>query len=317
MGRLSLEMPTLSQLPQTRRTGILLAVATAVISGFAVFMNGFGVRAWSEISDSATYTALKNATAALVLLVAALVAANRGSTRPLDWSVVGGHWRGLAAIAVIGGSLPFLLFFEGLSRASSGDAAFIHKTLVVWVALLAVTLLRERIGPVHLVAIAILVVGQAALTGVGAFEFGTGEWMILAATVLWSIETVIAKRILTGVPSTTVGIARMAGGSVILAGYVLVFSDLSGLGQLTGAHLGWIAVTGLTLAGYVATWFAALARAPAVDVTAVLVGGALITAFLEAGVRGATLPSMAGVGLVSMGILLVGSTGWLRAAQSR
>lgn len=310
-------MPNLDQLPQTRRTGAVLAAATAVISGFAVFMNGYGVRAWSEISDSATYTTLKNTTAALVLLVVALVAAKRSRSRALEWSVVRGHWRGLAAIAVIGGSVPFLLFFEGLSRASSGDAAFIHKTLFVWVALLAVTLLRERIGPVHLVAIAILVAGQAALSGVGGIEFGTGEWMILAATVLWSIETVIAKRILAGVPSPTVGLARMAGGSLILAAYVLVFSDLSGLGQLTGAHLGWIAVTGLTLAGYVGTWFAALARAQAVDVTAVLVGGALITAFLESGVRGATLPSMAGVGLVLLGVLLVGSTGWLRAAQSR
>ncbi|MEX2134867.1 MAG: DMT family transporter [Acidimicrobiia bacterium] len=306
-----------TRLRGTRRNGIVLAVATAVISGFAVFMNGFGVRAWSEISDSATYTTAKNATAALILLVAALTAARRREGRALDRAVLRGHWRGLAAIAVIGGSVPFLLFFEGLTRASSGDAAFIHKTLVVWVALLAVTLLRERIGPVHMVAIAILVIGQAALSGVGGIEFGSGEWMILTATLLWSIETVIAKRVLADVPAVMVGIARMAGGSVILVIYVLLFSDLSSLGLITGAHLGWIVVTGLTLAAYVGTWFAALARAPAVDVTAVLVGGALITAFLESGVRGAAIPSLAGVGLVLVGVVLVGSAGWMRAAPSR
>jgi drug/metabolite transporter (DMT)-like permease len=160
-------MPPDAHLPGTRRTGILLAAGTAVISGFAVFINGYGVRAWSEISDSATYTTFKNATAALD-------PARRGggggeTRRPVGSrsSVVREHWPSLAAISVIGGSVPFLLFFEGLTRASSGDAAFIHKTLVVWVALLAVTLLRERIGPVHVVAIAILVVGQAALSGVG------------------------------------------------------------------------------------------------------------------------------------------------------
>jgi drug/metabolite transporter (DMT)-like permease len=305
------------KLPNTRRTGILLAIATAIISGFAVFINGYGVRAWSEIADSATYTTFKNAMAALVLIVVGVTAARRGNGRALDRVTIREHGRGLAVIAVIGGSVPFLLFFEGLTRATSGDAAFIHKTLVVWVALLAVTLLRERIGPVHVVAIAVLVVGQAALSGLGGIEFGSGEWMILAATVLWSIETVVAKRVLVDVPAVTVGIARMAGGAVVLLAYVLLFGDLSGLGPMTGAHVGWIVVTGLTLAAYVGTWFAALARAPAVDVTAVLVGGALITAFLETGVRGAAIPSLAGVGLVLVGVLLVGSTGWLRAAQGR
>ncbi|HSM45606.1 MAG TPA: DMT family transporter [Acidimicrobiia bacterium] len=305
-----------TRLGGTRRTGILLAVGTAVISGFAVFVNGYGVRAWSEISDSATYTTFKNATAALILVVVGVAAASRHNGKALDREAVRGHWRGLTAIALVGGSVPFLLFFEGLSRATSGDAAFIHKTLVVWVALLAVTLLRERIGPVHVVAIAVLVAGQAALSGVAGIEFGSGEWMILGATLLWSIETVIAKRVLAGVPATTVGIARMAGGSLILVAYVLVVGGLSSLGQLTGAHFVWIAVTGLTLAGYVGTWFAALKRAPAVDVTAVLVGGALITALLESGVRGAAVPSVAGVALVLVGVGLVGSRAWTRTAHS-
>ncbi len=42
----------------------------------------------------------------------------------------------------------------------------------------------------------------------------------------------------------------------------------------------WILLTGLLLTAYVATWYAALARAQAVDVTAVLVFGAVVTALL-------------------------------------
>jgi uncharacterized membrane protein len=114
-----------------------------------------------------------------------------------------------------------------------------------------------------------------------------------------------------------VGIARMAGGSVVLLAYVLVFGNLASLSMLTAEHLVWIAITGVTLAGYVGTWFAALARAPAVDVTAVLVGGALITAALETGIRGAALPSLPGVALVLAGVVLIGSFGWLRAAHGR
>ena len=64
---------------------------------------------------------------------------------------------GLAAVAVVGGSVPFLLFFESLARASSIQAAFIHKTLVVWVTLLAVPLLSKRIGPAHVATIGLLV----------------------------------------------------------------------------------------------------------------------------------------------------------------
>jgi drug/metabolite transporter (DMT)-like permease len=301
----------------TRRTGILLAAATAVISGFAVFVNGYGVRAWSPIADSATYTTLKNGAAALILIVAGTLAARRGAIRAPERAALSRHKFGLMAVAVIGGSVPFLLFFEGLSRATSSDAAFIHKTLVIWVTLLAVTLLKEKIGPLHIAAIVVLMWGQAALSGGGGgLTLGSGELMILAATLLWSIETVLAKRVLADVAPIGVGVARMAGGSVILVIYVLLFSDLSGLGGLTGAHLSWILVTGLTLAAYVATWFAALARAGAVDVTAVLVGGALITALLDTGIRREALPSTPGLALIFLGVVLAALTAWIRRAPS-
>jgi drug/metabolite transporter (DMT)-like permease len=299
----------------SRRSGILLAGATALISGFAVFFNSYGVRAWSQIADSATYTTLKNGTAALILLVAGIAAVRKGAIRGPDRVVLRRHWLGLAAIAVVGGSLPFLLFFEGLSRASSADAAFIHKTLVIWVALLAITLLREKLGPLHLAAIALLLLGQVALSGLGELGFGTGEMMILAATLLWSLETVIAKRVLGEVPPVAVAVVRMAGGTVILLVYVLAFADLSGLGSMTAVHAGWILATGVTLSGYVATWFAALARAQAVDVTAVLVGGALITAILNTGIRGVPLPSLSGVALVAVGIGLIAMSAWRRAVS--
>ena len=44
--------------------GIVLAVIAAVISGFAVFINGYGLRAWSGTADPTTYTTFKNMVAA-------------------------------------------------------------------------------------------------------------------------------------------------------------------------------------------------------------------------------------------------------------
>ena len=298
---------------ERRRSGVLLAAVTALISGIAIFINGFGVRAWAEVADATTYTTLKNAGAAVILVAAALVALFRHGRGQIDRSLISGHWRGLTVIAVVGGSVPFVLFFEGLARATSPDAAFIHKTLVVWVAILAVAFLKERVGPFHLVAIMVLVVGQVALTGgIPLLEMGEGEALILAATLLWAAETIIAKRVLVEVPSLVVGVARMLGGAAILVAYTLASGALSRLEAIGPEHILWIVATAITLAAYVATWYSALARAQAIDVTAVLVAGAIVTALLDAGVRDLALPPMLGVMLVAAGAILAAFAGWRR-----
>lgn len=306
---------TTSTEPQARRTGILLAAGTAVVSGVAIFVNGYGVRAWAEVADATTYTTLKNTVAAIIL--GGMLLATRGKS-VADRSLVREHGWGLALIALVGGAVPFALFFEGLARAGSSEAAFIHKTLVVWVAILAVGFLRERVGLPHLAALVLLVWGQAALAGgVGWAAFGSGEWMILGATMLWAIETVIAKRVLGSVPSLTLGFVRMAGGAVLLVVYGLVRGALVDLTGVRFEHVAWILVTGAILSAYVASWYAALARAQAVDVTAVLVGGAIVTGLLEFGVRGAAFPPATGLGLVALGVSLVVAAGWRRPALDR
>ena len=304
-------VPALSvrDMGNTRRMGVLLAAATAIISGCAVFINGYGVRAWADVGDAATYTTLKNLVAAFVLVGIATIVTRRKSAERLTRPSTARQWIGLATVAVVGGSVPFILFFEGLSRASSSQAAFLHKTLVVWVAILAVRFLGERVGPLHLAAIGLLVMGQVVLVGgVGDLAFGAGELMIVGATLLWSVEVIVAKRLLGDLSSMTIGVGRMGGGVVLLVAYGLARGAFAFSG-VTGEHLMWIVVTGIVLAGYVGTWFAALARAQAVDVTAVLVGGAIITAVLRLGVQGAALPSLAGIGLVAAGAAVAGVAG--------
>lgn len=291
---------------RTRAHGLLLALCTAVISGVAVFLNSYGVKAFGS---SALYTTDKNLVAAAVLL-GAVAALSSGSARVLTRPTGRAQWLGLAAVGVIGGSLPFLLFFEGLSRASSVETAFVHKTLVLWVALLAVPLLSERVGPLQWAAIALLLVGQASLAGgVTAplhMPWGSGEVMVLAATLCWAVETVVVKRLLGSLSSWTVGVARMVLGSVILVGWAVARGDAGGLVGLDAGQLGWVLLTGVVLAAYVGTWFAALARAQAVDVTAVLVLAVLVTSGLQALADGKALgPQLAGLTTVLAGAVLV------------
>src|SRR6266536_5207951 len=90
------------------RRGITLALGAAVISGFAVYQNASGVRA---VPDAAIYTTAKNGVAALVLVAVALALPGR-----LSWPAIKSRQSaGLLAIAIIGGSIPFVLFFSGLA----------------------------------------------------------------------------------------------------------------------------------------------------------------------------------------------------------
>jgi drug/metabolite transporter (DMT)-like permease len=274
-------------------------------------VNGHTVK---RFGDATVYTTAKNAVAGLLLLALALPVLTRSSRGGLPRSKP--QWASLLAIAVVGGSVPFVLFFEGLARAEATQAAFIQKTLVVWVALLAVPLLQERLGPAHVAAIALLLAGQVWLAGdAGTVVFGTGEALILAATLLWAVEVVIAKRLLASVGPRTVGAARMAVGTVVLLGWVAVSGRAHELWSLSAVQWSWVLLTGLILTGYVATWFAALARAQAVDVTAVLVFGAVVTAVLSRAADGVSF-DVVGVVLVTAGAALAVLAGRGRASTA-
>lgn len=281
----------------TRRSaGIALAFVTACISGVSIWVNGRGV---AHFSDATVYTTAKNAVAGLLLLVLLLTLGSRG-----DASLSGvtrRRWPALLAVAVIGGSVPFVLFFEGLKESQATQAAFIQKTLLVWVALLAVPLLKERLRWPHAVAIGLLLAGQVLLAGkLGTVAFGKGEAMILAATLLWSVEIVFVKHLLRSVPPNVVAAARMALGTVLLVAWLALTGRLGDLAGLSALQWRWALLTGLLLTAYVATWFAALARAQAMDVTAVLVFGALVTAILSGVIDGAAI-GVGGTVLVAAG----------------
>ena len=288
------------------RRGAVLALGTAAISGLAVYLNAFGVKL---VPDAAVYTTAKNGVAAIILVALALALGAGREARVLD----GRRRVGLIAVAVIGGSIPFVLFFSGLAMATAPTAAFIHKTLFIWVAIMAVPLLGERIGLIQVAALGVLLIGQALIAPPTGMGWGTGETLIAAATLLWSVEVIVAKRLLVGVSAPLLGAARMGLGVLLLIGYLAVTGRLGGLGAISGEAWLWILVTGGLLAGYVATWFAALRLTEATTVTSILVVAAVVTGALSAASKGsAPDPSvLAGYLLIIAGVVLVGlwSTG--------
>lgn len=304
--------PESARIPRTVRWGILLALGTALISGVSVYVNGFAVK---QLPDPAVYTTLKNGVAALVLIALAAATVRPAALRGISPR----SWGWLAMIGIVGGSVPFLLFFTGLAQASAPTAAFIHKTLFVWVALLAVPMLGERLGLAQVAALGVLLGGQLLIVLPIGIAWGAGETMIVAATVLWAVESILARRLLQTVPSAVVAAARLGIGLVVLVGYLAATARIGAIAALTTDQWRWVLITGGLLSCYVATWFAALQRAPASLVTAILVVGAPVTAALQTLQTGGVpaVPSLAGQLLVLAavaGLVLPGLRRWRPAA---
>lgn len=301
-------------------SGALVAAVTAVVSGVSIFVNSYGVHA---LASAAAYTTAKNLVAALLLGGGTLVATRARPVRRLPstrrWVErpqpapgapddrprrVVAQWIALAYVGVVGGGIAFVLFFDGLAETAATPAAFLHDGLVVWVALLAGLLLHERLHLRNLVAIVLLMAGQVAvLGGVGRLAMNRGDLLVLGATVLWAVEVVACRRLLAALAPATVSLTRMGVGTVVLLGYLGATGSLPVLGSLSGSQLGWIVLTGVLLAAYVATWMTALSRARAVDVTSVLVGSTVITSVLVA--LGGTLPvppAAAGLLFITVGV---------------
>ena len=111
-------------------------------------------------------------------------------------------------------------------------------------------------------------------------------------------------------------VVRMLGGSVVLLAWLSIRGELGALTGFSTTQWWWIAATGSTLAVFVSLWYRALAAAPATDVTAVLVAGAVVTAILNTGLRGVPVTADAiGYLVVLAGVLVVAAAS-ARAASS-
>ncbi|MHB8596311.1 MAG: DMT family transporter [Ktedonobacteraceae bacterium] len=284
----------------SQRQGTMLALVAAIVSGISIYVNKFGV---AQVSNPFIYTTVKNSVVVVGLLAAVGLLASwkelRGLT-PLRWLA----WIGLG---IIGGGIPFLLFFQGLATASAASAALIQKSLFIWVALLALPFLKERMSWWQVLGLAVLAVGQLLLqplTGLGGWS--VGDSLILIATLLWAIETILAKKVLGWMRPQTAALGRMGVGAMVMWVF-LAFTGHSGtMFTLNGTQWFWVVVTAVFLMAYVWTWYGALKLAPATVVTSVLTIGAIITILLSAVFdrHPATAPQLVAIALLALGAIL-------------
>jgi drug/metabolite transporter (DMT)-like permease len=279
-----------------------------------VFVNSYGVRAGAT---PAVYTTAKNLVAVAVLSFVALIGwtvrTRRFGSAAADFVTTAPEARevsatrrwverlGLVYVGVVGGGIAFVLFFDGLAQSEPAPAAFWRDTLVLWVAVLAVFFLRERLRWWNLAAIVILFSGEVVVSGgVGQLAANRGEVDVLASSVLWALEVVVARRLLRTRSPATLAVVRMGLGALTLIVYLAASGSLGQLGAMNADQWHWALWTGLLLSAYVATWMSALARARAIDVTSVLASSALVTWLLQL-LAGTTRVSGDAIGLVLIG----------------
>ena len=278
----------------------ILALMTAVISGTANFLNKIAVTA---VKDPIVFTTLKNSLVAIFIIGAILIL----KKLPEIFSLTKAQIFKLFLIGVIGGSLPFALFFMGLAKTSALNASLIHKTLFVWVLLMAIPILKERLSKMQWLGVGTIFAANLIVGGFTGFNYNTGELMILAATILWAIENVIAKIALKDISVFTVAGARMVLGSLILLTFVFVRGGASAIFALNPEQWLWTLIPAILLLGYVTTWYTALKHAPATYVATLLVPATLVTNVLSAIfiTHAFALPQIASAGFFTLGVILM------------
>ncbi len=263
--------------------GVALAVLAAIMSGIAIPANKFFI----VNLDASVFTAVRAVIIGAVFFAVAEYVARkrRASFRKAPWSY-------LLAIAVVGGAFAFLLYFTGLQLTTAGRAAFLyHGLLTVFTAILAFTFLSEKVPRRMTYAVIAMFAGTAILylSQVPASQFwanpNLGDMLIIAATLLWSIEYIIVKKAMAfGENNFVISFARMFFGGLILFGFVIALGNTGALLSLSIQDWVNILLSTLLLFGDILFWYWSIMYINVSKATALLlvapvislIGGALL-----------------------------------------
>jgi drug/metabolite transporter (DMT)-like permease len=278
------------------RLGYSYAALNALISGFAVYLNGKGVKLFA---DSTLYTALKNTVVGIALLAPLLLVARERATwrrlTPRQWGL-------LLALAIIGGSLPYALFFRGLQLTTPVTGSLLNHMQFLLVALLAALVLGERAGPLTWGALLVLLAGTDLGLNVHLVRWDEGARLIALSTVLFAAGVVLSKYLLAELPTATVMAAKMSLGSAMLLGYLAATGRLRVVAHLSATQWQYVLGTGLVLLAFTVTAFLALRHVSATAATAIPAAAPVVTtALVSLDAQRIALSPADGLGLLLMG----------------
>jgi len=294
--------------------GVLLVLATAFISGLSTFVNAYAVKG----INSDAFVTVRNVVVAAAFVPIALFAA-RSLRAP---KLRGVDWARLVLIGLVGGAVPFLLFFYGLQLATAAGgaatASFGYRTLFLWATVFGIVFLHEKFHWRVALGATLLLAGSLLMLSLTSPIWTNGTAYVMAATILWATEYTISKRTLKELPSATVVLGRMGFGAVFLVGYLSLTTQWSKVAAFTGAQWEWVGISAALLGAFVACFYPGLKRVDLGVATSALVLGFPVTWVLAVLIQGSsfTLAEAFGVLAVVAGVGVVLGLSLLREAWS-
>jgi drug/metabolite transporter (DMT)-like permease len=165
-------------------------------------------------------------------------------------------------IAIIGGAFAFLLFFDGLKLTTSGRAAFLQKTMPIYIMVLAFAFLKEKITKKHVFSILLMLAGSAVIyfSQIPPSQMWSnpslGDLMVIGATILWAIENVLSRKAMLNKESNfIVTFVRMFFGGLIIFSLVILMGKYEVILSLSLQQMANIGISTLVLFGYVLFWY--------------------------------------------------------------
>ena len=227
--------------------------------------------------NSNIFTFLKNLAVGLILFGIIIALKKLSLMKELKIK----DWGKLILIGLIGGSIPFLLFFKGLMMTSAAQGSLIQKTMFVYVAVLAFIFLKEKISKGFVLGAVLLLIGNALILKNFNFVFGQGDLLILGATIFWAVENTLSKKVLEKIDSEIVAWGRMFFGAIFICVYLLSIGQFNLIFKTSATQIGWVAIMSALLFLYVLTWYRGLKGTPVHVATAILLIGSPITTVLN------------------------------------
>lgn len=262
--------------------GTTFAILTALVSGIAIVANKFFI----INLDPTLFTAIR---ALLIGLGFLLISLFKNNFKIRGFNKV--SWKYLLTIGTVGGGMAFLLFFSGLKLTTAGRAAFLHKTLPLYIAFFAFLFLREKITKKQILAMSVMLFGTfLILSSQISFDVMIGDFLVIGATMLWAVENIIAKHAMTKKETNwVVTFSRMFFGSVFLFGILLLMGKVNLLFLITGEQMLYILASTAILFCYVGCWYYSIRWINVSKASALLLIAPVVTLILGCVLLGETV----------------------------
>lgn len=233
--------------------GTILAILTAVVSGFSIIAN----KVFIVDLDPIVFTSIRALFIGIVFFVISSIECKFEYKKFKKVS-----WKYLIAIGLIGGAIAFLFFFTGLKLTTGGRAAFLNKTLPIYATVLAFIFLKEKITKKQVYALIVMVIGLILILSseVNPSMFwsdpSSGDMLVIIATILWAVEYIIAKHAMIKHESNlVVAFARMFFGAMFLFAIAILWGKISLLSYLEPHQIFSIFLSTILLSYYVLLWY--------------------------------------------------------------